>query len=182
MWIWLCVIAGSVVLDQLTKWAAITFLKGGESFSVIPSVFRFTYVENDGAAFGMLDDQRWVFMLVSSVAIVGLLIFLWKFAPDSLWAKAGIAMIIGGGIGNMIDRVALGYVVDFLDFCAFPEIWPWVFNVADAFVCVGGGIVFVWCVCSMIAETRQAKAKKDAGESREQLENGENASSDGDSV
>ena len=157
MWIWLCIIVGSVILDQVTKWLAVTFLAGGDSVTVIPSVFRFTYVENDGAAFGMLDDHRWVFMVVSSVAIVGLLVFLWKFAPDSVWVKIGLSFIIGGGIGNMIDRVALGYVIDFLDFCAFPKIWPWVFNVADSFVCVGGGIVFVWCLVSIVMEAKQKK-------------------------
>ena len=127
---------------------------------MIPSVFRFTYVENDGAAFGMLDDHRWIFMVVSSVAIVGLLIFLWKFSPDSKWVKVGISLIIGGGIGNMIDRLALGYVIDFLDFCAFPKVWPWVFNGADSFVCVGGGIVFVWCLVSIIQEAKQSKQKQ----------------------
>ncbi len=160
MWIWLCVIAGGVILDQLTKWLAVTYLMGRDSFVLIPSVFRFTYVENDGAAFGMLSDNRWVFMVISTVAIVGLLVFLWKFSPDSRWIKAGLALIISGGIGNMIDRVALGYVIDFLDFCAFPRLWPWVFNLADSFVCVGGGIVFVWCAVSLIAEARQNRAKK----------------------
>ena len=160
MWIWLCIIAVCVGLDQLTKWLAVTFLAKGESVTVIPSVFRFTYVENDGAAFGMLDDHRWIFMVVSSVAIVGLLIFLWKFSPDSKWVKVGISLIIGGGIGNMIDRLALGYVIDFLDFCAFPKVWPWVFNGADSFVCVGGGIVFVWCLVSIIQEAKQNKQKQ----------------------
>ena len=170
MWIWLCVIAGGVIVDQLTKWLAVCFLMGKDSFVLIPSVFRFTYVENDGAAFGMLDDHRWVFMVISTVAIVGILVFLWKFAPDSKWVKLGLALIVGGGIGNMIDRVALGYVVDFLDFCAFPKLWPWVFNVADAFVCVGGGIVFVWCVVSLWKEARENRAGK----------KGEDSSSDGD--
>ena len=68
-----------------------------------------------------------------------------------------IATIAGGGVGNMIDRVRLGYVIDFLDFCLFPEIWPWVFNVADACVCVGAGILFVWCVIEIIKEMRAKK-------------------------
>ncbi|MBR2353299.1 MAG: signal peptidase II [Clostridia bacterium] len=161
MWIWLCIIVGSVGLDQLTKWLAVTFLMGKKSVDLIPSVFRFTYVENDGAAFGMLDDHRWIFMVISTVAIVGLLVYLLKFAPDSKWVKVGLSLVIGGGIGNMIDRVALGYVIDFLDFCAFPNLWPWVFNVADSFVCVGGGIIFVWCICSMIQEVKQNKQRKD---------------------
>ena len=161
MWIWICLIAGSVILDQVTKRLAVAFLTDGVSVNVIPNVFRFTYVENRGAAFGMLDEHRWVFMVISTVAVIGLFVYLWKFAPPSPWAKASLAMIIGGGIGNMIDRVALGYVIDFLDFCAFPKIWPWVFNVADAFVCVGGGILFVWCLIMLIKETKEAKVKKE---------------------
>ncbi len=165
MWIWICVIAGSVLLDQVTKRLAVAFLTDGASVDVIPGIFRFTYVENRGAAFGMLADHRWVFMIISTLAIVGLFVYLWKYAPASPWARCALAMIIGGGIGNMIDRVALNYVIDFLDFCAFPEIWPWVFNVADAFVCVGGGILFVWCAVALIRE--QKNQKKGAAENAE---------------
>ena len=68
----------------------------------------------------------------------------------------------------MIDRVYLTYVIDFLDFCAFPELWAWVFNVADACVCVGAGILFVWCVVSMIEEIKaEKKAKLEAADSTE---------------
>jgi lipoprotein signal peptidase len=60
----------------------------------------------------------------------------------------------------MIDRVKLGYVIDFLDFCAFPELWKWVFNVADAFVCVGGGMLVLWLILSMVKEAKEEKAAK----------------------
>jgi len=155
--IWILIILGSVLVDQLSKWLVVRFLNPTEPFVIWEGVFRFTYVENDGAAFGMLADQRWIFMILSTVAIVGLLFYLWKWPPDSRWACVAIAMIAGGGVGNMIDRVRLGYVIDFLDFCLFPEIWPWVFNVADACVCVGGGILFVWCVIEIIKEMRAKK-------------------------
>ena len=157
MWIWICVILAAVVTDQVTKQLAVRFLAGGDSVEVIPGIFRFTYVENRGAAFGMLADHRWVFMIISSVAIVALLIYLWKFRPASKWACTALSLIIGGGIGNMIDRVLLNYVIDFLDFCAFPTLWVWVFNVADACVCVGGGILLVWCIVSMIGEVKANK-------------------------
>ena len=175
MWIWLLVILGSVVLDQVSKILVENFLQPVGSITLIDGVFRFTYVRNKGAAFGMLSDNRWVFMIISTVAIIAMLIYLWKFRPKSLWACAAISMIIGGGIGNMIDRVRLGYVIDFLDFCAFPNLWVWVFNVADAFVCVGGGILFVWCVVSIIQEGRDAKVKKSEDDkSVENVENTEN--------
>ena len=133
---------------------------------ILPGIFQLTYVENRGAAFGMLSDHRWIFMVVSTIAILAMLVYLWKFAPKSCWACVGLSMIIGGGIGNMIDRIRLNYVIDFLDFCAFPTLWVWVFNVADACVCVGGGILVVYCVISIIVEAREEKkAKSPVGES-----------------
>ena len=110
-------------------------------------------------------------MVLSVVAIAALLIYLWKWPPDSKWACVAISMIAGGGVGNMMDRVRLGYVIDFLDFYLFPEIWPWVFNVADACVCVGGAILFVWCIVELIAEVGQKKAAETANGDEE---NGEN--------
>ena len=157
MLIWILIMLASVLVDQLSKWLIVRYLNPAEPFVIWDGVFRFSYVENEGAAFGMLSEHRWIFMVLSTVAIVCLLLYLWKWPPDSKWACVAIAMIAGGGVGNMIDRVRLGYVIDFLDFYLFPEIWPWVFNVADAFVCVGGGILFVWCVVSLIAEARQKK-------------------------
>ena len=159
IWIWISVIVLGVILDQVSKWLTVAFLTDGVSVNVIPGVFRFTYVENRGAAFGMLDEHRWVFMVISTLAIVGLLIYLWKFAPPSRWVGCALSLVISGGIGNMIDRVRLGYVIDMLDFCAFPKLWPWVFNVADSFVCVGGGILFVWCVVMIFKEEKNKKNK-----------------------
>ena len=70
MWIWIAIIVGAVALDQGTKWLAVTFLEKGSPVEVIPGVFQFTYVENRGAAFGMLSNHRWVFMVISVLAIV----------------------------------------------------------------------------------------------------------------
>ncbi len=147
-------------MDQVTKLMAVKLLAPVESVDVIPGVFRFTYVENEGAAFGMFSDHRWIFMIISTLAIAALVIYLLKFPPDSKLACTALSFIIGGGIGNMIDRVYLGYVVDFFDFCAFPDIWMWVFNVADAFVCVGGGMLMLWLVLSIINDAKLQKMKK----------------------
>ena len=157
---WLIVIFALVVVDQVTKMFAVHLLTPGQSVDLIDGVFRFTYVENRGAAFGMLSEHRWVFMIISVVAIALLLVYLWKYTPDSRLACMAICMIIGGGIGNMIDRVKLGYVIDYLDFCAFPELWKWVFNVADAFFCVGGGMLVLRLKLSMVKEAKEEKAAK----------------------
>ena len=161
MIIWLAIILGSVVLDQLSKILIVKFLDPNAPLVLIDGVFSFTYVQNEGAAFGMLSDHRWVFMIISTVAIAAMLVYLWKFRPDSKWACTAVSFIIGGGIGNMIDRVRLGYVIDFLDFNALgEEIWPWVFNVADAFVCVGGGMLFIWCVVSLVKDFKTSSKSK----------------------
>ncbi len=157
---WIIIIAALVVVDQVTKLMALHLLRPVGSVEVIKGVFRFTYVENEGAAFGMFADNRWVFMIISTVAIAALLIYLWKFRPNSRFACMALSMIIAGGIGNMIDRVYLGFVVDFLDFCAFPELWMWVFNVADVCVCVGGGMLVLWLAMSIIEEYKAEKAEK----------------------
>ena len=165
MIVWLLIILGVALLDQGSKWLIITYLNPEEPFVLWEGVLRFSYVENTGAAFGMLSDQRWVFLIISTVAIVALLVFLWKWPPESKWACAALAMVAGGGLGNMIDRVfrinaqGTGYVVDFIDFYLFPELWQWVFNVADCFVCVGAGLLMLYCVLSLIDELKQSKKK-----------------------
>lgn len=165
MLLWILMIVGSVLLDQVSKRLVVAFLMEKGSVDVIPNVLRFTYVENRGAAFGMLSEHRWIFMLVSTIAILAMLIYLWKFRPESKLACAAISLIVGGGIGNMIDRVYLDYVIDFIDFCAF-DFWVWVFNIADACVCVGGGLLLLWCVLSLIQESRADKKNSEADEER----------------
>ncbi len=167
---WIIVIAALVVIDQVTKLFAVYLLAPVGSVEVIPGVLRFTYVENRGAAFGMLADNRWVFLVVSTIAIVALLIYLWKARPENKFACMAISMIIAGGIGNMIDRVRLGYVVDFFDFCAFGELWQWVFNFADACVCVGGGILVLWLLLTTIKEYKEERAAKHAAANAEPVQ------------
>ena len=153
------IIIGIVVLDQVSKLLVVKLLNPTEPFVLIKNVFRFSYLENDGAAFGMLDDHRWVFMLLSVVGILALCIYLWKILPqNNKLADIALCFVIGGGIGNMIDRVRLGYVIDFIDFYAFPSLWRWVFNVADAFVCVGAGMLILYLVLDIVKESRAEKA------------------------
>ncbi len=159
---WIIIIVALVAVDQVTKLFALFLLQPVGSVDIIRGVLRFTYVENRGAAFGMLSDHRWIFMVVSVIAIAAMLVYLWKFRPDSKFACMAISMIAAGGIGNMIDRTFLGFVVDFIDFCAFPTVWMWVFNVADACVCVGGGMLVVWLVKSIIDEYKQEKKNKES--------------------
>lgn len=154
------IVFGVVLVDQASKWLAVAFLKGADSFYIINNVLRLTYLENRGAAFGMLADSRWVFLIISTVMIIAITVYVFKCRPQSKWAYVACAFIVGGGIGNMIDRVFLGYVIDFIDFCAFPNLWYFIFNIADSFVCVGAGILIVYLTVSMIKEAKEEKMKK----------------------
>ena len=167
------IVFGIVYLDQLTKWLAVIFLKGEESAVFIKGVLQFTYMENEGAAFGMLSNHRWVFLVISTISIIGIIIYMIKWRPKSKLAFVAISFIVGGGIGNMVDRIWLGYVVDFIDFCAFPSIWKYIFNVADSFVCVGAGLLMLYMILSTIDETKAEKLKKSTANEKENIDDGE---------
>lgn len=157
MYIWFILMALIVFVDQLTKYLTVFYLKPVDTVPLIQDVLHLTYVENRGAAFGMLSENRWVFMTVSIVAILLLVVYLiWK-KPKDKWVCLSLSFIIGGGIGNMIDRVALGYVVDMID---FRLIHFAVFNVADSFVCVGAGILMVWLIVTGFREYKAEKAAR----------------------
>ena len=164
----------AVAFDQITKYLVVANMELYESIDVIPGVFRFTYIQNRGAAFGSLDEHRWIFMVLSTVAIVAIIAFLFWKKPQSKLLLASLILITGGGIGNMIDRVYLGYVIDFLDFCAFPQIWMWVFNVADSFVCIGAGMLALWMILDTLKEMKKEKEKKLAEANKVDFDGGEN--------
>ncbi len=127
----------SIVSDQLTKIWAVNTLKNGESIKLIGNFLRFTYAENKGAAFSILQNQLWFFIIISIVMLGVLAYIYFKTKNITKISRLSIAMIAGGAIGNLIDRVNLGYVVDFIDvrfgsFYDFP-----IFNIADSFVVCG---------------------------------------------
>ena len=117
----------------------------------------------------MFSDSRWVFLVLSVVGIAAVIVYLVKFRPTQKLMWIPLAMIAGGGIGNMVDRLFYGEsfgngtVVDFLDFCLFPELWMWIFNVADAFVCVGAGMLFVYLLIDIVREYKAEKSGKNNG-------------------
>ena len=153
----IAIILGAVGLDQLTKWLAVTYLKGNPSFPIWKEVLHLTYAKNEGAAFGMLAEHRWVFMVVSTVAIIGIGVYLFGFCKEKNFVKVCLAMVVGGGIGNMIDRVWLGYVVDFIDFTLIDFA---IFNVADSFVTVGCFALIGYFVADFVREVKAEAAKR----------------------
>ncbi len=153
----LIVIVG-VLADFFSKLAVMKNMEIGQSIPLIKDVLHLTYITNTGAAFGSFSDARPLFMTVSCLLIVFLIILLlfWKDGNALFYTAA--SLVLAGGIGNMIDRTVYGYVVDFIDFCAFPQLWSWIFNGADSFVCVGAGLLILWYI---LEEVKNAKKKKD---------------------
>lgn len=146
-----------VLLDQISKHFVCLNLKPIGSISVIDGILNFTYVENTGAAFGMLSDNRAVFMVLSVLIIAVLVYVLVKFHGQSKMFDIILGLIVGGGVGNMIDRAFLGYVIDFIDFCAF-DFWKWVFNIADSAVVVGCILAVIFVIFDNKAATIGQKA------------------------
>ncbi len=153
-WYYFLVIAAVIGLDRLTKALAVKFLEPIDTFPLWRGVLHLTYLENRGAAFGMLSDRRAVFMIVSTVGILVFLWYLFAKREKNLLFDLGLTFVIGGGIGNMIDRVALGYVVDFIDFRLINFA---VFNGADSFVCVGAGMMLLSLLMQIIREGKSGK-------------------------
>lgn len=121
-------------LDQLVKNYVVQQIPLGEVRSWIPNLVSLTYLQNRGAAFSMLQDQQWLFAVITLVVMVGAIWYLHKPMEDSLWLVFGLTLIIAGGLGNFIDRMSQGFVVDMfhLDFINFA-----IFNVADSYLTVG---------------------------------------------
>ena len=136
------IIAVLIGLDQIIKYWALNSLKEVGSIPVIENIFNLTYVENRGAAFGMLQNNQTIFIIVAAIASCYGLYYLHTKKLNN-WGKIGILLIIAGAIGNLIDRVTLGFVVDYLD---FHMIWSYVFNLADCFVVVGTILLCIYII------------------------------------
>ena len=175
---WIAVVIGVVLLDQISKYLTILYLKPIDTVVLIEDVLLLNYEENTGMAFSMFDqpDERWIFMSISTVALSLLAVYM--FAPRPRWLAErmgrflparpkqwitwlSLSFILGGGIGNMIDRFALEYVVDMIDVYCIDFA---VFNVADSFVCIGAGLLMLGVILDTIKEVRAENARAAAVE------------------
>ena len=134
--LWFLLISAAVVAgDQLLKhWVVAHIALGGE-WPVLPGVMHLTYLQNTGAAYSMLQGMRWPLVAVSCLCSVGIIFYL-IVSKSKGWSKVGMALVLGGAVGNLIDRIWLGQVIDFFDF----RIWP-VFNIADIGIVIGVGCI-----------------------------------------
>ena len=140
-WLWLSLAV--VCLDQLTKWLALAYLDPYAPLPLMPGL-NFTLTYNTGAAFSFLSEaggwQRW-FLSALALGVSAVIVYcLWRLAPRHRWPAASLALVLGGAIGNLIDRLVYGHVVDFIDLYAGSHHWP-TFNVADSAITLGAIIL-----------------------------------------
>ncbi len=142
-WLWLGVL--TLVLDQLSKWAIVSSLAVYQQVEVMP-FFNLTHVHNPGAAFSFLGDasgwQRWFFTAIAIGVSALLLVWLKKNDATQWKQNSAFALILGGAIGNVIDRLIYGHVIDFLDVYVGSYHWP-AFNIADSAICIGAALL-IW--------------------------------------
>ena len=130
------VCAGIILLDQLVKLYIQSTMLPGMSFPIIQDVFHITFVLNPGAAFGILANQQFFFIGIGLLILLAAVYYYPMLKKQDIWIRYGAALLWGGAVGNLIDRIRYGVVVDFFDF----RIWP-VFNVADIAIVVGVGCI-----------------------------------------
>jgi signal peptidase II len=132
-------------LDQVTKWLMVSWLALYETVAIMP-YFNLTMAHNHGAAFSFLAQaggwQRWFFIVLAIVISTVLLVWLSKLKPEAKLEAVSLSLILGGAIGNVIDRIYYGYVIDFLDVYIGNSHWP-AFNVADAAICIGAVLLII---------------------------------------
>jgi signal peptidase II len=140
--IYFVIVAGIILLDQIVKKIVVSNMYVGESIPLLEDFFHITYIHNKGAAFSLW-EQQWILLIAfpAIVMVVGLMcLFIKRKTWDKLYLLS-IALICGGGLGNLIDRIIQGYVVDMFDFRVFP-----VFNIADIFICIGCGLMLIYVI------------------------------------
>ncbi len=145
-----------VAVDQLTKWLAFTRLKPIHDFPIIDKVFHLSYIENRGAAFGILQGRHLFFIILTVIVLIFITVYYYRLPEERKyhWMRLSFILVAAGAMGNLIDRIRLGYVIDFLYFklIDFP-----VFNFADICVVVGMGILAIFILTS--SEEPQTKGR-----------------------
>jgi signal peptidase II len=143
VWIWISIVI--ILLDQWSKYSITAHFQLHESYD-LTSFMRLVLAHNKGAAFSMLGHSPklalYLFSTIASMVVLGLLFWLFCLSASSRWLSVSITLILGGAIGNLIDRVRFGYVVDFIDIYVNQWHWP-AFNVADTAICVGAVMIMI---------------------------------------
>jgi signal peptidase II len=155
-----------IMVDQLVKFWVEDTLFGTDIVRFIPGVLSLVNVHNYGAAFGFLDTSGARIYFLVAAGLFALLVVI-ALATNFITGRLSrwcLVFVAAGGLGNMIDRVRLGYVVDFIDFGAFPKLWKWIFNVADACVCVGAALLILALAVDSVKKDARKSADRGGGE------------------
>lgn len=152
------VIALGIFIDQFSKWLALEYLKPVVDVPIIDGVLHLHFHQNPGAAFGSFADKPYIFNTLSVIIIIVMSFYLFAGHTTSLLQSIASAMIISGGIGNMIDRILFGKVTDFIYFKLIDFA---IFNGADSFVCVGAGLLALSLILDIVKEEKEKKKKND---------------------
>jgi len=131
-----------IAIDQLTKWLVATNMKIGESITIIPNILYITSHRNRGAAWGILQGQLWLFYLITVVVVIGLVIYIQRLPREERLFGVALGLMLGGAIGNFIDRLVRKEVVDFIHTYIFTYDFP-IFNIADSALSIGVALVFL---------------------------------------
>jgi len=156
MYIYYVIAVVVIALDQLTKWLVVKNMALYESIPIIDGFFHLTSYRNRGAAWGILEGKMFFFYVITAIVVVGIIYFMQKYGKGSRLLATSFAMILGGAIGNFIDRIVRKEVVDFFDFNIFGYHYP-IFNIADSALVIG---IIMLLIVSFIEDRRKGKAAK----------------------
>ncbi|RKQ37413.1 signal peptidase II [Oceanobacillus halophilus] len=153
---WYYIIALIIIgIDQITKWIVITSMELGERISMVEGFFYLTSHRNQGAAWGILQGKMGFFYVVTVIVVIGVIYYMQKYARNDKWLALGLSFILGGAIGNFIDRLFRQEVVDFFDFYILNYNFP-IFNVADSALTIG---VILFIIATILDELKKGKSK-----------------------
>ena len=152
----LALAACSVIVDQLLKLAILKYIMPVGSQSLIPGFLSLDYLENRGAAFGIFLNRQWLIAVITGIICIFIVAALFRYKHHDALSWTACTLILGGGIGNIIDRVTRGYVVDFIHFHFF----PYIFNFADICVVIGVALLILHIFFNEREESKQRPAEK----------------------
>lgn len=138
------IIISIVLLDQISKYLAVRNIVINGNYKFFNGLLEFKFVKNYGAAFGILQERKWLFIVITIIVISVLMVYLIKYSAEiHMLNKIAISILIGGAIGNFIDRIRLGYVIDFIQVDIIKSINFPVFNIADIFIVIGTALLMI---------------------------------------